>query len=199
MKRFVALAALLLAFGAAAQEKAIDARITVKAPVAEVFKTWTTSEGIRTFFAPDGNVQLRVDGPFEIFFNPLDQPGRKGADGMRILAFQQDRMLSFTWNAPPSLPEARQQRTVVILRFKPVGDAQTEVTLNHVGWGDGGEWDKAYDYFSKVWPRVLASLKARFETGPLDFTEWMKQMREGMEKAEKARKDAEAEAAAQKK
>ena len=196
MKRIVALAALLLAFGAAAQEKAIDARITVKAPAAEVFKTWTTSEGIRTFFAPDANVQLRVDGPFEIYMNPLAQPGLKGADGMRILAFQPDRMLSFTWNAPPNLPEARAQRTVVILRFKPVGDTETEVTLHHVGWGEGGEWDKTYDYFSLAWPRVLASLKKRFETGPLDFTEWMRQMREGMDKA---KKDADAKAAAEKK
>ena len=35
---------------------------------------------------------------------------------MRILAFQEKKMLSFTWNAP-SLPEARKQRTHVTLRF----------------------------------------------------------------------------------
>jgi uncharacterized protein YndB with AHSA1/START domain len=196
MKRILAITALLAAFGAAAQEKAIDARVTVKASAADVFKAWTTSEGIRTFFAPDANVQLRVDGPFEIFMNPLAQPGMKGADGMRILAFQQDRMLSFTWNAPPNLPEARAQRTVVIVRMKPLSDTETDVTLHHVGWGEGGEWDKTYEYFSKAWPGVLGSLNKRFETGPLDFTEWMTRMREGMEKA---KKEAEEKAAAEKK
>ena len=206
MKRFLALAALVLATGTLAQdkvpaavapekapglvqEKSIDARVVVKAVPADVFKAWTTSEGIRTFFAPDANVQLRVDGPFEIYLNPLAPPGMKGADGMRILAFQQDRMLTFTWNAPPSMPEVRTQRTVVILRMKPVSDTETEVTIRHVGWGDGGEWDKAYDYFSKAWPGVLGSLRQRFETGPLDFTEWMQRMKE---LTEKAKKDAEA-------
>jgi len=62
----------------------------------------------------------------------------KGADGMRFLAVQPMTLLSYTWNAPPSLPEARKQRTVVILRFTPVSDRETRVTMTHVGWGDGG-------------------------------------------------------------
>jgi hypothetical protein len=101
----------------------------------------------------------------------------KGADGMRIIGFQDKRMLSFTWNAPPSLPVARANRTVVILRFEPIDDKQTRLTLHHVGWGDGGEWDKAFDYFSKAWPNVLGNLQKRFATGPLDWTEWLQKMK----------------------
>ena len=62
---------------------------------------------------------------------------------MRFMALQPKQMLSFTWNAPPHLPEARAQRTFVVLRFEPIGDKQTRVTLHHAGWGDGGEWDQA--------------------------------------------------------
>jgi uncharacterized protein YndB with AHSA1/START domain len=101
----------------------------------------------------------------------------KGADNMRILAFQENKMLSFTWNAPPSLPEVRKQRTVVILRFEREGDNATRVHLHHVGWGEGGEWDKTYDYFSKAWPNVLANLQKRFTNGPIDWTEWLARMK----------------------
>src|SRR5207342_3006589 len=104
-------------------------------------------------------------------------PGMKGAGTMRVLAVQENRMLSFTWNAPPSLPEARQQRTVVIVRLKPV-DGGTEVSLAHLGWGDGGEWDKAYAYFDKVWGTVLGNLQKRFTEGPMDWTEWLKRLKE---------------------
>jgi hypothetical protein len=86
-------------------------------------------------------------------------------------------MLSFTWNAPPSLPEARQQRTVVVVRIHPVSERETRVTLHHTGWGDGGEWDKAYAYYERAWGNVLGSLKKRFETGPVDWTVWLEQMR----------------------
>jgi len=163
--------------GAFAAEKVIDREVVVQAKVADVWQAWTTTEGIKTFFAPDANVDLRVDGPFEIFINPYAKPGMKGADGMRIIGFQKEKMLSFTWNAPPHLPEARANRTIVILRFEPAGENQTIVSLHHVGWGEGGEWDKAYDYFSKAWPNVLASLQKRFVSGPVDWTDWLARMK----------------------
>jgi uncharacterized protein YndB with AHSA1/START domain len=172
----------LFAMNVAAQDKAdraINEKVTVKANVDDVWKAWTTTEGVKTFFAPDAKVELRVDGPFEIYINPLAEPGQKGADDMRILAFQDKKMVTFTWNAPPSLPEARKQRTVVIVRFISRGDALTDVTLQHVGWGEGNEWDKAFDYFTKAWPSVLKNLKKRFDDGPVDWKPWLEQLKRG--------------------
>ena len=160
-----------------AEERAINEKITVKANVDDVWKAWTTTEGIKTFFAPDGKVELRVDGPFQVYMNPYAEAGMKGADDMKIIGFQDRKMLSFTWNAPPSLPEARKQRTVVIVRLIARGDAITDVTLHHVGWGEGGEWDKAFDYFSKSWPSVLKNLQKRFDSGPVDWKPWLDRLR----------------------
>ena len=160
-----------------AQERAINEKITVKANIEEVWKAWTTTDGIKSFFAPDAKVELRIDGPFEIYMNPFAEVGMKGADDMRIIGFQEKKMLSFTWNAPPSLPEARKQRTVVIVRFISRGDVLTDVTLHHIGWGEGGEWDKAYDYFAKAWPNVMKNLKKRFDDGPVDWKPWLKRLK----------------------
>jgi uncharacterized protein YndB with AHSA1/START domain len=95
---------------------------------------------------------------------------------MRFLALQRPSMLSFTWNAPPSLPEVRAQRTVVIVRIQPVNERETRVTLHHAGWGDGGEWDKAYAYFDRAWGNVLANLRKSFESGPIDWSDWLSQL-----------------------
>lgn len=177
MKHIVVACALCLAhLFANAAERAIDREIVVAAPVAAVWNAWITSAGIKSFFAPDARVELRVDGPFEVYINPYAAPGARGADDMRILAFQENRMLSFTWNAPPHLPLARQQRTVVIIRLEARGDG-TLVRLHHVGWGDGGEWDKSFDYFSQTWPLVLANLQKCFASGPIDWTEWLARMK----------------------
>jgi hypothetical protein len=89
-------------------------------------------------------------------------------------------MLSFEWNAPPNFPDIRAQRTFVVVRMEPVGDSQTRVTLHHSGWGDGGNWDKTYAYFDRAWGNVLANLKARYETGPVDWTEWLAKLKEMM-------------------
>ena len=177
MKTWIMALGLLLGTAADAAERAIDKAVTVAASLDEAWAAWTTREGITSFFAPDAKIEPRVGGAFEIYFNPYAEPGMKGADGMRYLALQPPRMISFDWNAPPSLPQARLQRTFVVVRFAPLGDKSTQVTLHHTGWGDGGEWDQAYVYFDRAWGNVLDSLKKRFDSGPLDWSAWLEQMR----------------------
>lgn len=155
-------------------DRALVKRAVVKAPLEAAWKAWTTAEGIRTFFAPEAVVDARPGGAFDIHFNPYAKPGLKGADGMVVLAVQEKKLLSFTWNAPPHLPEARAQRTSVAVRFKPLADNETEVRLVHTGWGEGGQWDQAFDYFDKAWARVMANLEKRFVDGPVDWAPFLK-------------------------
>jgi uncharacterized protein YndB with AHSA1/START domain len=178
MKTLIAAAVLCLALPALAEERAIRKEVVVNAPVAAAWSAWATAEGIQSFFAPEAIVEARPGGAFSIHMNPYAKPGMKGADDMKVLGVQENRMISFTWNAPPHLPEARAQRTVVIVRTQPEGDNRTRVTLTHVGWGDGGEWDKAYQYFDGAWGRVLAQLEKRFADGkPYDWTDWNARMK----------------------
>ena len=166
-----------------AEERAISKTAIIPAPVDAVWTAWTTSEGIKSFFAPDARVEARPDGPFEIYMNPFAPPGMKGADDMRFLAVQDKKMISFTWNAPPHLPEARAQRTHVTVRFKPSGNDETEVTIHHDGWGDGGQWDQAYAYFDKAWGSVLANLQKRFvEKKPIDWSPFLERLKAAAEK-----------------
>jgi uncharacterized protein YndB with AHSA1/START domain len=105
-----------------AEERVIAKQVMVNAGVDAVWNAWTTTQGIKSFFAPDARVEARAGGPFEIYFNPYAPPGSKGADDMRFLALQPQKMLSFTWNAPPYFPEVRGQRTSVVVRLAPAGD-----------------------------------------------------------------------------
>ncbi len=172
----VAAAAATLATAAWAAERAIDKEVVVNATLEQAWQAWTTREGIVSFFAPDAQIEARVGGAFHIHIDPGAPAGAKGADDMRYMALQPMKMLSFDWNAPPSLPEARAQRTFVVLRFYPLGEKTTRVTLHHTGWGDGGEWDKAYAYFDRAWGGVLANLGKRFDSGPQDWSAWLKQL-----------------------
>ena len=165
------------ALAASAQERAIVMQVVVKASPEAVWQAWTTTQGIKSFFAPDARVEARVDGPFQIYFNPYAPAGLKGADDERFLALQEGRMLSFTWNAPPHLPQARGQHTSVVVRLKATANGETEVTLNHSGWGDGGQWDQAYEYFSRAWPNVLANLQKRFVEGPIDWAPFLQSLK----------------------
>lgn len=179
-------ALMLAVLPAGAAERALDKSVDVRATPEQLWAAWTTREGIVSFFAPDAEVDARPDGLFEIRFDPGAAPGLRGADGMRFLALQPPRMLSFTWNAPPHLPQARQQRTAVVVRLQPVDDKTTRVTLHHSGWGDGGEWDQTYAYFDRAWTGVLGNLKTRFETGPIDWKPWLDRLEQMRKTAPKS-------------
>ena len=169
---------LALPFAAFAEERILHKEIVVAAPVAEAWRAWASKEGAESFFAPEAVIEARPDGAYDIHMNPYAEPGMKGADGMRVLGVQENRMISFTWNAPPSLPEARRQRTVVIVRTEPVDETHTRVSLSQVGWGTGGEWDKAFDYFDRAWGFVLGNLQKRFAEGkPVDWAPWLEKLK----------------------
>lgn len=151
-------------------ERTITLEITIPASRTMVWQAWTTEEGARTFFAPACKIDLKPGGAYEMYFN-LDAPiGEQGGEGMILLALQPEHMLSFTWNAPPDLPSVRGQMTHVTINLDVIDPKKTRVTLKHDGWGQGGKWDQAFDYFSRAWAEVvLPRLKYRFQTGPIDW------------------------------
>lgn len=172
MKLVLSCLILLAAFRLSAQEneRVIKAEAIVNASLDDVWEAWTTEAGIKTFFAPAGKIEPRVFGAYEMYFNPNGAPGQRGGEGNVILARQPKKMLSFTWNAPPHLPNVRKQFTSVVVRFNEIEQGRTKVTLIESGWGEGEEWDKAFAYFSSAWQDVvLPRLQHRFKVGPIDW------------------------------
>lgn len=164
-----------MSFTVSAQELEIRASVIVNAPPSEVYNAWTTTEGIKTFFAPGGNIELKENGLYEIYMLPNAEPGQRGADSMRVMAFEKDKMLAFTWNAPPYMPEFRYQRTHVQLFFEEAEGNKTKVTFIHDGFGTSEGWKKVHQYFSNAWINVvLPNLQKRFDEGPIDWEKYMK-------------------------
>ncbi len=146
-----------------ATERVVHKAVTVTAPVEDVWWAWTTDAGIRSWLVDDSRIELRVGGPYEWYFLTEAGQGAQGSEECQVIGYQAPTMLTFTWNAPPHLAEARAQRSVVLLRLRPDDpDEGTRVELTQLGWGDGGEWDEAFDYFDAAWGRVLDRLHAYF-------------------------------------
>ena len=93
---------LLLTTTLHAQSLAPDIVVTkvVNAPVADVWKVWTTAEGIESFFAPKAaKVVPEPGGAFKLWFG-LDQPeGSRGSEGCLVHSVVPMRELVFEWNA----------------------------------------------------------------------------------------------------
>ena len=174
------LVAVMVVGGKASQEKSdiraaeapssrfVRAEATVQAPVSEVWRVWTTSEGAQEFFAEKANIRLAIGGPYEIQFDPKDE--RSGTKGLKILSYAPEEMISFQWNAPTEFPEVRNGGTWVVVQMRAEGPNRTHVTVTHLGWKDGPEWDQAFAHFVRGWGDLMKRLERRFTNGPIDWS-----------------------------
>lgn len=123
----------------------------------DAFEHFSTEEGLRRLFGISSRIDLAVGGAYEWYFLDDSPYGTKGGEGNQVLAFIPDRLLVFSWNAPPTQPESRAKRTWVVLEFADRGEGACSARLTHLGFGEGAKWDETYAYFDAAWERVLTA------------------------------------------
>ena len=127
-----------------------------------VFDALTSSDQIQQWLGVASNVELRIGGPYELYFDAGAEPGSRGSEGCQILAYVPGETLAVSWNSPPTLPEIRRQHTWVVYSLHSRG-AGSHLRLVHTGMGDGDIWEQNRAYFQAAWPSVLTSLRRHFE------------------------------------
>ncbi len=151
-------------------EKLIHFQLDLDAPIQKVWQSWSTEEGLRSFFSPFINMELRPGGPFEILFSMEPPEGSRGAEGMIVLAYKEPEFLAFTWNAPPTLPDVRSHMTHVTIRLTPLNAERTRLDFKEDGFAEGGQWDERMEYFQRAWGHVvLPRLALSLAEGPVDW------------------------------
>lgn len=145
-------------------DRRIDKCAIVHAPLADVWKTWTTKEGV-AFIAEDAKIELQVGGAYEWYFSKDAPEGQRGGEGCRVLSFVPQQEISCSWNAPPKIPALRTAgtKTQVNISFRSITDQQTMILLSQHGLGEGKDWDEYYVYFQNAWSVVMLSCEEHFD------------------------------------
>jgi uncharacterized protein YndB with AHSA1/START domain len=147
----------------AGEPRMIRKEVEVKGTAEQVFRLWTTPEGIAKFFSPESKIELRLGGAYDLYMSMKepDKQGKRGAEGSRILGYIENEMLAFDWTFPPAVESLRSggAKTQVVLRLNELGNGRVRVRLVQHGWGQGADWDKGFEYFDAAWGHVLRQLK----------------------------------------
>ena len=151
------------AMSTSAAGRALRIEITVPAARAEVWKAFSTSEGLSTWLAPNSNVELKPGGEWMVHF-----PGGSTGGG-NIVSFVPGKEIVIKALAPDQFPTVRAQRTTARFELEDRGNA-TLVRLTQTGWQEGDEWDRAYEYLTAGNAQLMATLHRRFATGPIDWS-----------------------------
>ena len=144
----------------------INKSILINAPIDLVWHAWTIPSRVSQWFAPKSVVEPRINGPYELYFNPTE-PNTMNTKGCKITKISTEKELEFSWKGPDHLASIMNndnELTTVNVSFKKTGDS-TELTVTHTGWKTDTQWKDAIDWHQMAWDGVLSSLKSNIEKG----------------------------------
>jgi hypothetical protein len=129
---------------------------------------FTTSELVQSWLAPSADIEPRVGGKYELFWN-LENREENSTRGCKATAMEVDRFLSFEWRGPAQFSHFMNDvdpLTHVVVFFIPSSDGavpRTEVHLVHSGWRSSPEWEEARQWFANAWAVALEELERQLE------------------------------------
>jgi uncharacterized protein YndB with AHSA1/START domain len=116
------------------------------------FRMFTDNRSIEKWLASLAEVEPRVGGKYELFWNPNDRDN-DSTIGCKVLALEENKLIAFEWKGPKEFKDLNEERplTNVIVSFFPDEDDRCYVHLIHNGWRNSERWNMMYDYFVRNW------------------------------------------------
>jgi uncharacterized protein YndB with AHSA1/START domain len=139
----------------------------VNAPVAEVWKVFSTAEGFKKMGVAKCELDLRIGGLIRTHYNPQGVLGDEGTIQNEILAFEPERMIAFRIHQPPKnfpFAEATWKSTWSVVLLTDLGERRTHVRLAGLGYTDTEESRKMRQFFESGNAWVMQHLQQQFDS-----------------------------------
>lgn len=170
--RFTALHAFLAClpaalFSPAAPAEPVTPQITegfVNAPVAAVWRIFTTAEGYKITGVDQAEVDLRVGGSVRTHYDPKGKLGDAETIVNEILAYEPERMLALRIAKAPAsfpFPQAR-EGTWTVIYFTKSGEDMTHVRIVGLGYRDDAQSQAMRKFFADGNRRTLDHIAKRY-------------------------------------
>lgn len=174
----IVLLLLLAADDSPAQQRVLRHSAVIDAPVAEVWRAYTTAEGMTAWAAPWCQVDLRIGGTIETSYAADARPGDPDNIVQRILAYEPERMLTTRNEKSPANSPHREVTVGLwgVVHFEELSGERTRVSGSMLGWPDGKEADAAWEFFDRVNPMVYEQLRRTLERGRPGAAETMEEL-----------------------
>jgi len=136
----------------------------VNAPIAEVWRLFTTSDGFKTTGAAQAEVDLRVGGLIRAHYDPKGSLGDPETVVNEILAYEPQRMLALRIKQPPASFPYRDAvaGTWTVIYFTPSGQDMTHVRIVGLGYRDEAQSQAMRQFFENGNRATLDHIAQRY-------------------------------------
>ena len=132
-------------------------QVSIPLPIPMVYSALTDPTHLRGWLADSAEVEVRPGGTYRLSWT---DPATWTSDG-KVVALTPDVDVDFTWQAPAefaALMNGPPPKTHVYVRLQESPEG-IDVTLEHVGWVSGADWESARSWHFHFWDDRLHRLK----------------------------------------
>ncbi len=143
--------------------QAFHLMVSLHATPSEAFACFTENERLEAWLTEVAEVEPRVTGKYELFWEPDDRENNSTI-GCKVTAATTDQLLAFDWKSPwqfKDFANLADPLTHVVVTFIPSGNT-TDVHVVHSGWRSTSEWQEAREWQEKAWRNALDRLEKHF-------------------------------------
>lgn len=150
--------------------------VVVDAPASEVWQAISTVGGWKSWAVPVAWTDPADPDVIETSYDPAATPGSAGTIRQRLVArVPGERLIFRTVKAPTGFTDFDSFAKVIsTFELTPLGPRRTRVRLTGAGYPDTEAGKRLLGFFDRGNAASLEMLRARFESGPIDWKEKLK-------------------------
>ncbi|HED66848.1 MAG TPA: SRPBCC domain-containing protein [Planctomycetes bacterium] len=147
-------------------ERILVEEILIDAPLAEVWRAYTTEEGYTAWAAPKARIDLRVGGTILTQYGADAEIGDPGTNTLHIVNYVPERVLTLRAEIADNWPEVMKQdgdRLTNVILFDALSPTRTRVESFGIGYGDSPEYEELLEFFLTANRSLYVELKRHLE------------------------------------
>lgn len=133
-------------------EKVLQLSIVAPMDKANVWKLFTTEEGLKKWIAPVVKLNMKTGGFIRTNYDATKSADDSSSIQLGIINYIENELITLKVNLNDNFPpdvKADDKNLQEILQFVDVGNGKTKIISTMVGWGNSDNWNKTYAFFEK--------------------------------------------------
>lgn len=131
-------------------ERVLQLSIVVPLEVKEVWKYFSTDSGLSEWIAPVAHIELKNGGYIITNYDKTKTLSDSSSIRLGIISYLENELLILKVDLNDNFSKKQQEEDQYlqeIIQFVSVAPGKTKIISSMVGWGEGKDWKKTYDFF----------------------------------------------------
>jgi hypothetical protein len=116
----------------------------------EVWQLFTTDDGLKKWIAPLAHIELKTGGYIVTNYDKSKSLSDSSSIKLPIINYIEQELFTLKVILNNNFPQSVQkedENLQEIIQFISIGPKQTKIISSMIGWGEGDDWTKAYNFF----------------------------------------------------